>query len=395
MNLERELRDALLPLAGDPVADAARVLAALPPLPGPGKPGAPPIAWWLLAAGIVVGALLGAFVGRATAPAKEAEKLETPDKPKDDKPQPAPPTMLSSDMMMLTAFDDLAVDEPGQGFQNLRAGVWELWFGSSIVTRGGQAGFLIRGDLRGRIDRNTQVRVAANEFALTTGRIWIDTGVRQNRINIDAEIAALVVDTGEVMVERTAEGVLATAIAGDISVKQKAGEVVRLLPGNAVWIGTERGFEPPKKVPFLAAATSWMTEMITLETDDTQLRQRIKDMVAAYEAGTFRELAEREIRKLGSRCSPLLIYGALQRLPNDAAYAQKAATLAVQLAEFRNVQYVFQLLECDSGELRRLAAEGIERITGIASGKDAEFWTSAPAIEREPVVATWKNQVFK
>ena len=49
MNLDRDLRDALQPLAGDPIADAARVLAALPPTGGappdvPAPRGLPPSA---------------------------------------------------------------------------------------------------------------------------------------------------------------------------------------------------------------------------------------------------------------------------------------------------------------------------------------------------------------
>src|SRR5580765_4345302 len=90
VNLDRDLRDALRPLAGDPVADAARVLAALPP-GGPLPPQYPwrypwrhPwLPWTLLGLGLALGAGAYAVLSRLGAPAAIAASV-------DPKPTEAP-----------------------------------------------------------------------------------------------------------------------------------------------------------------------------------------------------------------------------------------------------------------------------------------------------------------
>lgn len=84
MSLDRDLRDALRPLAGDPVADAARVLGALPPLePSPdgdrgGPRGGRPLPWWWLASALLGGMFAGYGIAHLQAPA--AGKAFTPAK---------------------------------------------------------------------------------------------------------------------------------------------------------------------------------------------------------------------------------------------------------------------------------------------------------------------------
>ena len=75
---DQELRAALAPLAGDPVEDAARVLAALP------NPGIPPVAWWLLGAGLAAGLLAGFWMGGESPtspdPARQVVQPQDPDR---------------------------------------------------------------------------------------------------------------------------------------------------------------------------------------------------------------------------------------------------------------------------------------------------------------------------
>ena len=110
---EVDLRDALDPLAGDPVADAARVLAALP------QPGIPPVAWWLLGVGVAAGLVLGMSVSDdpIEPQGKFVENIDPTDDPDRGKTrQPDPPNPESEEMGKILFFGlgMVSVTEPGQ-----------------------------------------------------------------------------------------------------------------------------------------------------------------------------------------------------------------------------------------------------------------------------------------
>jgi hypothetical protein len=413
-SIDRDLREALEQLAGDPIADAQRVLAALPP-PGPAPEppgrGLPPLGWWMLGAGLLLGFGAGALMapGAATAlpPARlDPPKVESPkpDKPDDNKPKPddkkpdkPPPNWpMESEGIAMMAFAPMAIDEPGVGVQEIEARPYRVADGTTFITRNGPAGlYIVQNDVRVRLDVMTRARVQASEVRLEQGRAWIDSGTRLTEIKIATDLVTSRLEGGCATLTREANGVAVVAVTGTVSMRTPQGEAARLEPRQQAWVDAERGISSITQVPFLGTATSWMTRMILQEQDDTELRQRVKDMVAAYEDGAYRQAAEREIRKLGSHCVPLLAYGIEQHLGHGDDYARQAAQLVAQTVDFLRAGYVLPLLQSDDAEVRVSIFDGLRRAAGQDLGQTEESWRQAPAERRKLGAEAWEQALAK
>lgn len=398
-SLDRDLRDALETLAGDPIADARRVLAGLPPAgPRPGPKRVPPIGWWMLGAGLVLGIGAGMLLmrpGKTSLPTSPPKETPKEDLPKDKPPAPTWP-MPESNGILLMAFAPMAVDEPGTGFQEIEPRQYQLTDGTTFVTRDGPAGLYVpANDVRLRLDAMTRARVQQADVAFDQGRMWVDCGGRKTDLKVDAGLAVAKVEGGSCMFVRDGKGVAVIGITGNVSLRTPQGEAARLEAGQEVWIDPDRGMTRIQQVPFLGTATSWMTRMILTEQDDTELRARVKDMVAAYEDGAHREEAEREVRKLGSTCVPMLAYGIEQQQGHGDTYARDAARLLAQIVDVLRAGYVLPLLASDDAEVRVETFLGLRRATGVDLGQSEDFWRQADAAQRQGGAEAWKQALAK
>lgn len=397
-NLDRDLRDALAPLGGDPVADARRVLAALPPVPPPsqGRPdrGLPPIAWWLLGAGLALGLLgglgLGAALDRGATPAAPGDP--TPQVPEPPPKQPPDPWQGREHLLYLMAFGPVQVDEPGVGRQDLEPAAYEVAVGTLVRTNDeSRVGVHVMAtDARIRLDCASEARITPGEVELIRGRVWIDAGARAAETRVRTALATTIVAQAQAMVTRQGEGLAVVGMQRPVVVRSSRGETVQIPPGSEVALDPDRGFGPVQPVPFLGTATSWMTEMILLQQDDTELRSRVREMVQAYEAGEHRAAAEREIRKLGTRCLALLVTSVQERLSAEPDYARATAVLAADLVEYRTAGWMFPLLELEDEAVRLAAFRGLTRATGTDGGTDAGFWRDASVVRRRDAIAAWR-----
>lgn len=414
-SLDRDLREALEQLAGDPIADAQLVLESLPP-PGPAPEppgrGLPPLGWWMLGAGLLLGFGAGALMapgGTAALPPAglTPPKVESPkqDKPDDNKPKPddnkqpdkpPPGWPMESEGIAMMAFAPMAIDEPGAGHQEIEARPYRVADGTTFITRNGPAGlYIVQNDVRVRLDVMTRARVQASEVQLEQGRAWIDSGTRLTEIKITTDLVASRLESGSATFTREANGVAVIAVTGTVSMRTPQGEAARLDPRQQAWVDAERGISSITQVPFLGTATSWMTRMILQEQDDTELRTRVKEMVAAYEDGAHRQAAEREIRKLGSHCVPLLAYGIGRQLGHGDDYARQAAHLVAQTVDFLRAGYVLPLLYNDDGEVRVSAFDGLRRAVGQDLGQTEESWRQATPGQRTAGAEAWELALAK
>ncbi|MGE3174548.1 MAG: hypothetical protein AB7O97_18095 [Planctomycetota bacterium] len=420
MNVDRDLPDALRPLRGDPVADAARVLAALPPGPPAGAPrdpgGRPWLPWALLGLGLLAGGAVGYALGGGAAapaesterpdarppepseqPAKEPEPTKEPDKEKepDKQPQPVPFERAEMrEMLYVMAFGPIDVDEPGFGAQGLARGEWRTKLGSQFRTGPSQAGvYVYANDARMRIDRETAVRIAADRVQLEFGRAWVDTGDMSAtlRVECDGVTAALETPSGA-QFTRGPSGVQVLALRGKVSVRAD-GTALLLKEHQSVFVDADMGAQPVEDVAFTAPATSWMTDMIVAGTDPNELRTRVERVIAAYEDGAHRDAARREILKLGARCVWMLADSIERRAGDDPAYARDAAALAMQLVDFGAARHALPLLRLDDVELRALVFRGVRDATGTDGGTDEAFWREAELPRRQRAIEHWIDEL--
>ncbi len=396
MNLDRDLRDALAPLAGDPTADAARVLQALPP------PGLPPIGWWLGGSGLVLGLLLGIAVGRSTADAppqpapQPTTPVQAPDAPQPHDPKPPQPwPMPRDDAFYLMAFGELAVEEPGRGPGDLKPGAYDLPMGTLVRTTDlSRAGvYTAVNDSRMRLDCSTTARITAVEVTLEKGRLWLHASPRHpGDLRIASSLATAMVTAGRAIADHRTDGLQVLSIDGTVVVRTAAGQTAQLQPGQLVWVDPDQGLSSVEKVPFLGSATSWMTDMVLMEQDQTELHERVREMVAAYEEGTHRAAAALEIRKLGTTTLGLLVDIVQRSTTADPDFARATAALAADVVEYRTVDWMFPLLESDDIDVRLIAFRGLRRATGTDGGTDEEFWRDASTVRRRDAIQNWKKR---
>lgn len=416
MNLDRDLRDALRPLAGDPVADAARVLAALPPA-GPVPPQHPWLPWTLLGLGLALGAGAYAVLSRLGAPAT-ISATEDPKPAQAPKPaEAAPPGPVTqgpvtknndrspspgvasgmerenASMLLVMAFGELDVDEPVEGKQHLAPGDYRVRVDSSFATKDALAGiYAYANDAALRLDRQTIARCSPEEVQLEEGRVWIASGMRGGTIRIELGDAKAVLHAGKVMCSREPTGSSILALAGKVEVLTPQRGTLTLAAHERLAIDV-RGPQPVEKVAFLGGVTSWMTPMIEMSSDPEEIAERVDEMLDAFEQGDHREEAARELMKLGPRCTPVLVKAVEKALPRDRALAIETARLLGRLIDYRRSVFALALLRLDDAELRVVVFDAICRATDTDSATDAEFWRNASAQNREGAIQRWTKQL--
>lgn len=400
MNLDRDLRDALQPLAGDPVAAAARVLGALGARRRRRAPPRP-LVWWLVGAAFACG--LGAgWVWRALLTGAAAP-LPHEAAPGDARPGPAavePRATKPQDeaaakgemagFVQFVAVDRLEIDEPGDGVQDLEPGVYRARVGTKFTTRNGVvSAFAFANEARLRLDAGTVATFEPDTVTLTAGRLWFSDRTRPALAHVRTDLAVVEVRAATALVERRGDTLWVCSLGGPVTVTG-AGGPVRLTAMQQVEVA-RGGAGPVTKVPFAGALTGWMVPLLLLETDNDELQQRGAEMVAAWVDGTHRDAAAIELRRLGATVVPTL-YKALDEVAGDPALHRRAAALLADLAGFRQAAWLFALLESDDADVRAIAFGALVRVTGSGVGTEA-FWREASRDERAAALPRWRGEV--
>ena len=402
MSLDRDLRDALQPLAGDPIADAMRVLAALPPAgplpPDPAPPRAP-LPWWLLLAGVALGAVLGLAAARwfGEAPPLPPQPVQPPD-PTVVPPKPDAPSTLRekeqpseyADQLQIMAFGELSIDEPGVGRQLLAPGGYMAAVGTLFDTGPSMAGiYAYANDVRVRLDRATLAMVQPDLVTLQRGRLWLSNVTRPAALVVRADRVDVDVTAAVLMLEARSSGLWACCLEGEALVRPLGGTAFRLPAQQQVEIDRRTGRGELQKVAFAGTLTSWMTRMILQQTDDAELYGRIAQMLDAYLEGAYRDAAAIELRRLGARTAGRL-YAALDGMAARPELRLRTASLLADVAEYDQRDWLLALLENDDSDVRAMAFRGLVRVTG-AGVEDEAFWRGGDAGARATAVAAWRE----
>lgn len=410
MNLDRDLHDALKPLAGEPVADAARVLAALPPGPPPVMPRGP---WWLpwtmLAVGFAGGLALDRVMPRAERPLqamsgepktddKEKEKEKEQPKPPDITPvsRPGAPDKSPPPMgLTLMSFGSMEIDEPGFGRQDLKPGAYETALDTLFWTTKGQAGiYVMANDARVRLDQGAKARVEVDRIALEFGRVFVDSGQRDARMIVECGNVKLVFARASGVIVRKPSGIEVLGLYGTIDVTS-AIDSARVDSHQRVEFDADGSARPADKVEFLAPETSWMAHMMQMSNDPRELDERVREVFGAYEKGEFRAEAEREMLRLGPSTAALLTDSIERNIATDHAYAMRAAKLLARLVDYASAEYALPLLLQDDAGLRQLVFEAVHDRTGTDGGTSAAFWADASRERRRTAVEQWRLELSR
>jgi len=404
VSLDRDLHDALHPLGGDPVADAARVLAALPPGPPPATPRGP---WWLpwtmLAIGLAGGLAFDRLMPRPQQPLQalpDVRKENDKPKPPPDVANPAVQTMPARSPMLpmgltVMSFGTTEIDEPGVGRQELKPGQYECALDTVFRTTKGQVGvYVIANDARVRIDYGTAARVEVDHVALDFGRIFVDAGQRDARMMVVCGKVKLVFAKASGVVAFKPSGIEVLGIDGTIDVTSPI-DTARVDKYQRVEIDADGSARPAEKVPFLAPETSWMAHMIQMSADRRELEERVNEVFAVYEKGEFPAEAEREMLRLGPSTAWLLTDSIERHIASDRAYALRAAALLARVVDYASAAYALPLLLQDDVELRLLIFAAVRARTGTDGGTSEAFWRDASRERRRSAVEEWRTELLR
>lgn len=390
MNFERDLREALHDLAGDPVADAERVLAALPP----GAPrGTSPRPFVLLAAAMfAAGLAIGWWCwsgpsapAKATTPPAVAGK---PDKPMPDKPTPE----AMAEQLQFVALDAVEIDEPGEGVQHVEPGVYRTRVGTKFTTGRGLVGaHAYASDAAVRFASDTVAVFAPQLVKLAAGTVWVRGRARP--VDVRTELASIEVAAAIAIVEQRSDVVFVACLAGEVAVRTTAGKVLTLPAGQQRKLDRE-GPGSAVAIPFAATLTSWLVPLLFAEADDTELRERAANLVDAWlvsdRDNSQHDAIERELRRLGSHA----VVGLHKHLDAIAPERRAAAAVLIRdLADFRQGEWLLTMLAHADADVRVAAWRALTRVTGArapANGENEAFWRAEPGREHELAAQRWR-----
>ncbi|MCB9889501.1 MAG: FecR domain-containing protein [Planctomycetes bacterium] len=387
MSEHRDLRDALAPLAGDPVADAGRVLAALPELQPAAVRPARPMRLVAAAAGValVVGAGVGWWLGRALPPAAPTAGWPSPTK---ETPGGRDPRNYGFEFF---GFGTVQVLEPGTPPQELQ-NRWGLAYGSVLRTGKSHAGLLLRDDVQVRLDIGTHAEVVApRSLVLQTGQMWLAARDAPQLVVVKTPSGLVDVERAVAMIEVRDGRVRVTCLQGQVRVRPRGAAAQRLAVGEQVAVDAGGQQVESCRPEFLDGISSWMTEMIVEQVDTRERDQRATRMVEAYLDGRFRKEARRELFRLGPAAVPALA-GALRDHPElPPELARETARMVCSMATTRTKRPLFELLYSADPEVRVLVARRIGEVTDVPYPGGVEFWRGAsdPKVRQSAVLEWW------
>ncbi|MCA8973637.1 MAG: hypothetical protein KDC98_02900 [Planctomycetes bacterium] len=401
MNLDRDLRDALRPLDGDPIADAERVLAALPGgTGGPSGParGLPQWFWWglgaVLAVGLAAGYLLGRVGGSAAPAAAPADDKPAVDEPEAADPgkKPPPDPMAADPHLLLMAFGPIAIEEPKMARHVVEPNQYRIELGTTFDTGDSMAGLYVYGnDARVRLATNTVATIDFDRMVLREGLLWVSTVNSPAAMVLEAELAAVQFEAAVLQIDRRPTGVEVTVLEGAATVRARGAGARRLNAMQAMTVDATGTPGEVVEVPFAGTATAWMTPMVLQQTDESELEARIHEMVDAFIAGEHRDAAEIELSRFGSRSVPAL-YDILERVAGEPQLLHRTAALIGAIADLSRRGWLFAMLESPDEELRAIAFRSLARVSREAV-EDESFWRAASSTDRDTMLARWRERL--
>ncbi len=397
-NGDQLLRRALAPLAGDPDADAARVLAAIRELPAPKSSSLPrpPHGWrWptvvtLIASSAAAGFLVGFLLRPAPPPAATQQPIARPPSTTPTPVPPAPP-----DARLLVSYGKVTAA------QARNANAAPLTIGDPLAL-----GALLQTDERARAmvrtadgveifaARGTSFRlVKPTELELQNGRVLVYLPEKGFRFRI--RHAQGFVDWDRLGVDVEAKGDELTVYSMTTGVVlSEPGGIQRQVPEMRIAGIADGVFRNVRYPDMDRMANLWPLDMIGVTARDDEIEKSVQTFLASGQRMRSPMVTQIALSRMGDRTfQPLVDY--LRRPASGGESTRIVAARAVaDFAERGDAIVLFDLLGDPDPIVRLTMAYALSRLFGWDETFDEAFWRDAPAETRAERAAEWRKKVL-
>ena len=381
-DIDRQLRAAFGPNRDTAPLVARRVANQLPLQDIDVRAGAPASVHWLTALGGLAAGLLGAIAllqpwQPAPDPVAAVDAVVVSD--------PMPVAQVSVTTGNVQAIDDQSLE----WFQC--AAPSRLRKGSRIRTGDRDLCELqTRADATIRLASQTELSFEDEQrVSLETGRLWCQSPAPKQPLSVATPNGAVSV-RGTCDISHKAGMTEILVLEGEAAVeggKQRltAPRRARLADDNVVQ--DERSFDP-------IIATRWIHELLVQkDSDDSELQQRVDQLLSAIGRAKISYLYEDELRSLGPSCAnPLIAFvRSSAEDPQEAARRVQAARILADVAGPTAIPRLIQLLADRQGEVRFHVARCLSRLAGRDFGITPEMWRDLPSEQVRAAVSKWEQ----
>jgi ferric-dicitrate binding protein FerR (iron transport regulator) len=369
---DEDLAAALAPIAGDPVRDAARVLAALP---------APKRSPYRLLLATAAGVLVG-FVADALLRGGASTATGDGPTPRGDGRQAV--------LAFATDHVQLVTDS---GTEHLTSGA-EIPYEHFVGTDKASAIVRLPHEVELRINHSTRLSLhGSRAVALTAGELWLRVPSSAGLFKIDTEEGTIETRGASLALVSGDNRVSLAVLDGEARFRGLAGEERALTTGQACE-SIERMLGAPHEAGFAWRHVSWQRELLLQSGRFEDALPYLYPLVASLEHDSIGPEAELELRRSGMLGAIAIGRFVFDRVMAPSAFHRRCVSLLCDIASVESLGYVLGALQSEDPESRVIAAEAVERLTAVPSGKDLEFWRVATKADRYDVLQSWREKLL-
>lgn len=382
MTTERDLQEALEPLAGDPRATADRVLAALP-APRPTFP------YWLAAGlvGLALGLLGGRHLWKGETEVVVSE-VEVSAAPVSEVEVP-----VASAAAVRTVVGRVARRTPDGESNDLHV-TSALWFGDRIETREESlASVLLDDGTELRLNADSVVElVSASQLRLLRGQLWARL-TPEKAWTIEHDAGAVETDGAIVDVQARGSWMRLTTIEGGARLRSPDG-VTRLVQTGQSCAVDEGILRNREYVSYSLQVIAWQLPLLC-GTPREELLALASEMVRMLGNPSGSKEAASVLRDLGPCSAPALLAALEPSLAMSFREVRRPAALLLRdVATYESGKKMFALLVDPDPQISAAIYAAIVRVTGT-NRADERFWSMGDREERAREARDWQMAVYR
>ncbi|MGI9457955.1 MAG: zf-HC2 domain-containing protein [Aeoliella sp.] len=244
-----------------------------------------------------------------------------------------------------------------------------------------------------RLDSETQISVRSeDELILESGRLFCCPSSDASTVAVSSKGATFQISDATCDIKCDGESVELIALDGSIQVlgddsrsNVESGDKVRFVSGKIV---DKVGVRDP------VIETRWIHELLLRKSfDDDELQQRVEQLWASLGHSKMQYLYEEEIRAIGcSSVKPLSAFLSSEDESHQRDHRRKlAAQIVSDVADFRAIPRLIDLLDDKDPQVRLHIARGLKRITGRDMGMTPEQLMDATVQQRATLIVKWRE----
>lgn len=366
------IRDALHGLLGDPADTWCGVMSRLP------EPRRKPL-WPLVASAVAMGLATGWVIAALRCPKAEPAT-------------PPPPQIVSQTLpVRVLAREGKASLESATGPVALAVGQ-SIDFEQIITTEVDSRLFLALGDqVEARLDAATRLILDGPRGAtLARGRVFVRRSGNGGQFAIVTNEADIQLEAAELQVTSIDSETTVIAFEGRARIATVTGDERTLSARQRLAIKDGLLGEAENSGPNWEHL-QWQFGLLGSSPEHREeAYARAYELVRSLEDPNLARGAELALRAAGSVGAGACGMFAMNFPDASADVRKRAWLLLTDIGDVWSLPFLLNAITNDDADVRVRAADAIERITSIPSGRPTEFWRDAPYAERFEVVRAWR-----